>query len=90
MCKIRLTPYSISGRVMVISGYDTYVEKEITMYGHPHIAAEMHRYRLEDMLRTADKARLIASLPRKPRSFRLGHYRLTLVKEVTPHVPRLV
>jgi hypothetical protein len=75
---------------MVISGYDTYVEKEITMYGHPHIAAEMHRYRLEDMLRTADKARLIASLPRKPRSFRLGHYRLTLVKEVTPHVPRLV
>lgn len=60
------------------------------MHSHPHIAAEMHRYRLEDMARRADKARLIASLPPKPRSFRLGHYRLILVKEVTPHVPRLV
>ena len=60
------------------------------MYGHPHIAAEMHRYRLEDMLRSADKARLIASLPRKTRSFRLGRYRLPVVKEVTTRVPRLV
>ena len=60
------------------------------MYGHPHIAAEMRRYWLEDMLRTADKARLIGSLPRKTRSFRLGRYRLTVVKEVTTHVPRLV
>ena len=75
---------------MVISEYATYVEMQITMYGHPHIAAEMQRYRLEDMLRTADKARFIASLPRKSRSFRLGHYRLTLVKEATPYVPRLV
>ena len=60
------------------------------MNGHPYIAAEMSRYRLEDMLRAAEKARLIASLPRKTRSFKLGAYRLTFVKEVAPHVPRMV
>ncbi|MEE8407377.1 MAG: hypothetical protein V3S32_09540 [Acidimicrobiia bacterium] len=53
-------------------------------------AMKFHQYRLSEMRQAADKARLFADLPRKSRTFKLGAYRLTLAKEATPHVPRMV
>lgn len=67
-----------------------YAYEEATMLIDPGMALKFHQYRLDEMRDAADKARLIAELPRKNRSFKLGPYRLTLEKEVTPHVPRMV
>jgi hypothetical protein len=67
-----------------------YADEEATMLIDPGMALKFHQYRLDEMRDAADKARLIAELPRKNRSFKLGPYRLTLEKEVTPHVPRMV
>jgi len=53
-------------------------------------AMKFHQYRLNEMRQAADKARLIADLPRKSHTFKLGAYRLTLAKEATTHVPRMV
>jgi hypothetical protein len=57
------------------------------MYIDSHLAADIHRYRIEETHRTAEHRRLIAALPRKTRSYRLGSYRLTLAKAATPQVP---
>jgi hypothetical protein len=51
------------------------------------IAADMHRYRIEEMHRAAEHARMISSLPRKTRSYQLGRYRFTLTKDPTPQIP---
>ncbi len=75
---------------MSISDDTAYVSEEVTVLIDTGIALKLHQYRLDEMREAADEARLIASLPRKTRSFRLGAYRLTLVKEETPHVPRMV
>ncbi len=90
MCQIRLTCYSTSCIVMTISDDTAYVSEEVTMLIDTGIALKLHQYRLDEMREAADKARLIASLPRKNRSFKLGAYRLTLEKEAPPHVPRMV
>lgn len=54
---------------------------------YPHIAADMHQHRIQEMHRAAKHALLISSLPRKTRSYQLGRYRFTLTKDATPHVP---
>jgi hypothetical protein len=54
---------------------------------YPHLAADMHLYRIEEMHRAAEHAHLISSLPRKTRSYQLGRYRFTLTKDATPQVP---
>ena len=54
------------------------------------LGMEFHRYRRNEMRKAADQARLVAELPRKNRSFKFGGYRLNLVREVTPHVSRMV
>jgi len=53
------------------------------MDSHTYFATEMHRYRAEQMTRAVGRARLIASLPRRTRSLKLGTYRLTLTKLAT-------
>jgi len=87
MGKIHLTYYFLSCTVISISQYTTYVKTGSTMDSYSSIAAEMHRYRSEQMIRAVERARLVASLPRKARSLRLGAYRLTFGK-VSPSVPR--
>ena len=88
--ELRLTYYQASCNV--ISNHDDtpYIYEEVTMLINTGMALKFHQYRLDEMRDAADKARLIAQLPRKNRSFKLGAYRLTLEKEVTPHVPRMV
>ena len=90
MCKIHLTYYPTSCTVRSISDDTAYASEEVTVLIDTGIALKLHQYRLDEMREAADKARLIASLPRKNRSFKLGAYRLTLEKEGPPHVPRMV
>ena len=54
---------------------------------YPHVAADMHQYRIEELHRAAEHARLISSLPRKTRSYQFGRYRFTLTKDAAPQVP---
>ena len=56
----------------------------------PTTAMKFHHYRLDEMREAAEKARLIAQLPRESRSLKLGAYRLTLSKEATAYVPSMV
>ena len=87
MCKIHLTRYLSSCTVTSVRPDTTYVNEETAMDINPHIAADMHQYRTEEIHRAAEPARLTSSLPRKTRSYQLGRYRFTLTKDATPQVP---
>jgi hypothetical protein len=53
-------------------------------------ALKLHEYRITELHKSADNARLAAGVASKQRSFKLGTYRLTLAKEPRTHVPRMV
>ncbi len=88
--ELRLTYYQTSCIVTSNRTDTPYAYEEATMLIDPGMALKFHQYRLDELRDAADKARLIAELPRKNRSFKLGAYRLTLEKEAPPHVPRMV
>ena len=88
--ELRLTYYQASSTVIGNHDDTPYVYEEVTMLINPGMALKFHQYRLDEMHDAGDKARLTAQLPRKSRSFKLGAYRLTLEKEVSTHVPRMV
>lgn len=90
MRKIHLTYYLTSCTVTSVTDNTHNVNEEQPMLIDTGTAMKFHQYRLNEMRQAADKARLIADLPRKSRTFKLGTYRLTLAKEATPHVPRMV
>ena len=71
MSKIHLTYYLPSCIVISIRQYTAYVKKGNTMDSYSYVAAEMHRYRSEQMIRAVEMARLVASLPRRTRSLKL-------------------
>ena len=56
-----------------------------------NLGMRFHQTRMEQMRKTAYQKRLITNLTRQSRSFsfKLGRYRLNLIRETTPHVPRL-
>lgn len=55
------------------------------------LGMRFHQNRMEQMRDTADQKRLITNLTRQSRSFsfKLGTLRVNLIRETTPHVPRM-
>jgi len=53
-------------------------------------ALKLHEYRISELHQASERARLAADVTPRPRSFRLGTYRLTLAKEPKAYVPRMV
>ena len=67
-----------------------YVKEMVEMVINIGNALKLHEHRITELRRSAEKARLATSVRSKPRSLRLGTYRLTLGKESRTHVPRMV
>jgi hypothetical protein len=75
---------------MTVIDNTTYVKEAVAMLISTSNALKLHEHRINELRQSAEKARLIAGLTSRSRSFKLGNYRLTLAKEPNAHVPRMV